>query len=43
MRGSQVSKFFWLAKKFPHLATPDLPEKTDLKLKPERYRFFRAG
>jgi hypothetical protein len=41
--GGKVSKFFWQAKKFPHLAIPELPEKTNLKLKPKRYRFFRVG
>jgi hypothetical protein len=33
--GGKASKFFWQAKKFPHLAMPELPEKTDLKFKPE--------
>jgi hypothetical protein len=42
-RGSKVSKFFWQAKKFPHLAIPELPEKTDLRFEPERYRFCSAG
>jgi hypothetical protein len=42
-RGRQGKQIFWQAKKFPHLATPDLSEKTDLQFKPERNRFFRVG
>jgi hypothetical protein len=42
-RGSKVSKFFWPAKKFPHLAIPDLPEESDLEFKPERCRFCPVG
>ena len=41
--GRQGEEIFFGSKKFPHLAIPELPEKTDLKFKPERYRYCPAG